>query len=370
MTSSYNPTTGHKRAIGVFSSRAEAEQALRQLQASGFNMDHVSIVTRDGDRSGSLAGAETTRVGNKADEGAGVGAVSGGALGGITGLLVGLGTLAIPGVGPIMLAGAAATAIATTLAGGAIGAASGGLLGGLIGLGVPEAEAKRYNDRVAQGDYLVVVDGTEAELRSAETILKGRGLRDWQVVAIPASAGAAPQPLPAATPDPITAVTLNKSTTDVAAPISTTPLTGTASSAVATEAESVKLYEERLIADKTREKTGEVAIGKRVETETASVSVPLERERVVVQRVPVSNTTQVDAIEGAFQEGEAIRMEVYEETPDIRKETFVREEVSIRKEVDHESAQAEEVLRREELTLNKQGQPVVEDSDQLRGDRL
>jgi len=44
-------------------------------------------------------------VGNKADEGAATGAVTGGAVGGLTGLLVGLGALAIPGIGPVMLAG-------------------------------------------------------------------------------------------------------------------------------------------------------------------------------------------------------------------------------------------------------------------------
>jgi len=55
-------------------------------------------------------------VGNKADE-ALAGAVTGGA-GGLTGLLVGLGALAIPGMGPVMLAGATATALATALSGG------------------------------------------------------------------------------------------------------------------------------------------------------------------------------------------------------------------------------------------------------------
>lgn len=47
---------------------------------------------------------------------------------------------------------------------------------------------------------------------------------------------------------------------------------------------NIKLYEERLVADKKRAKTGEVAIGKRVETETANVSVPIEKERVVIER--------------------------------------------------------------------------------------
>lgn len=126
--------------------------------------------------------------------------------------------------------------------------------------------------------------------------------------------------------------------------------------------QSLRLYEERLIANKTRAKTGEIAVGKRVETETAKVSVPIEKERVVIER-----TTPSDAVvtpgETAFQSGEVARMEVYEETPDIRKEAFVREEVSVRKEVDRETVDAEETLRREELDVSTEGRPVVDDSD-------
>ena len=136
----------HKRAVGVFPKRSDAELALRELRDSRFPMDRVSVITRDADRNDDIAGADVRkdveRTGNKADEGATTGALAGGLAGGLTGLLVGLGTLAIPGVGPIMLAGATATALATTLAGGAIGAVAGSLVGGLIGLGIPEERAR------------------------------------------------------------------------------------------------------------------------------------------------------------------------------------------------------------------------------------
>jgi hypothetical protein len=177
----------HRRAIGTFPNRRAAEQALHELKDSGFPMDRVSVVAQDADRKGSIAGATTsdhhsdTKSDNKADDGAKAGALSGGALGGLTGLLVGLGALAIPGLGPIMLAGAAATALATTAAGTAIGAAAGTLLGGLIGMGIPEDRAKVYNDRVSAGEYLVMVDGTEAEIARAQAILNHRGVEEWGV---------------------------------------------------------------------------------------------------------------------------------------------------------------------------------------------
>lgn len=123
----------------------------------------------------------------------------------------------------------------------------------------------------------------------------------------------------------------------------------------------IRLYQERLIANKRREKTGEVAVGKHVETETARVSVPVEKERVVVERVTPTDTTAVPG-EGAFQEGTVARVEVYEETPDIQKEAFVREEVRVKKVVDQDVVTAEDQVRREELDIDSEGRPIV-DSD-------
>lgn len=182
-----NPILGrHKRSVGVFSNRRDAEQALHELQDSNFPMDRVSIIARDEERGDDIAGAEVRdRVGNKADDGAKTGAISGGALGGITGLLVGLGALAIPGIGPILLAGAGATTIATTLAGAGIGAAAGGLIGALVGAGIPEDRARAYSDRVARGGYLLIVEGTEQDISRAETILRSRGIEDYDVYDAP-----------------------------------------------------------------------------------------------------------------------------------------------------------------------------------------
>ncbi len=123
--------------------------------------------------------------------------------------------------------------------------------------------------------------------------------------------------------------------------------------------QTLKLYEERLIANKTRAKTGEVSVGKRVETESVHVSVPIEKERIVVERTTPTDAVAVAPGEATFREGEVARMEVYEETPDIRKEAFVREEVSIRKEVDRDMVEADETLRKERLDVDKTGNPTV-----------
>ncbi len=172
----------YKRSVGLFYSRDEAEKALRALKDDGFDMNRVNVIAKDADKVTESAGVDTAYdEGNNAAEGAGAGAASGAVLGGIGGLLVGLGTLAIPGVGPIIVAGEAATAIATTLAGAGIGAAAGGIIGGLVGLGIPEDKAKIYSDRVGGGSYLVMVNGTDDDISRAERILHDSGIEEYGV---------------------------------------------------------------------------------------------------------------------------------------------------------------------------------------------
>jgi hypothetical protein len=180
-----------QRALGSFANYQTAESALIELESEGFLMDRVSLIGRDLDRQTEVTGAKTsehiTDVGSthehddRAGETAKNGAIAGTAFGSATGLLVGLGALAIPGIGPVMLAGAAATALATAASGAAIGAAAGSLAGGLAGLGIPDEHASMYGDRVAAGNYLVIVEGTAAEIEQAAAIFTRRGIQDWYI---------------------------------------------------------------------------------------------------------------------------------------------------------------------------------------------
>lgn len=123
--------------------------------------------------------------------------------------------------------------------------------------------------------------------------------------------------------------------------------------------QNLKLYEERLVANKRRVKSGEVTIGKHVETETERVSVPIEKERVIIERVtPEDAGKPVAPGEASFREGEVAHMELYEETADIQKQAVVREEVRVKKVVDQETVEAEETVRREELDIDSTDVPV------------
>ena len=146
--------------VAVFEDRDDAQDAINALRDAGFMADDISILARDRDVSGQLA--EDT--GTEAAAGAATGALAGGLLGGVAGWLIGIGALAIPGVGPIIAAGP----IAAALGGAALGAAGGGIIGALTGAGVPEDEARYYDQEFRRGGIVVTVQarGRYDEARS------------------------------------------------------------------------------------------------------------------------------------------------------------------------------------------------------------
>jgi hypothetical protein len=139
-------TTG-RTVVGLFSHRSAAEAAIRDLRSAGFGDEQIGVAMQDRVEQGDLL----EEVGSAPAEGAAKGAVSGGLVGGLVGLL---GSLLIPGLGPVLAGGV----LASTLAGVGIGAATGGLLGALMGLGVPEADAKHFDQGFREGGTLVTVD--------------------------------------------------------------------------------------------------------------------------------------------------------------------------------------------------------------------
>ena len=96
-------------------------------------------------------------------------------IGGALGWIVGIGALVIPGFGPFIAAGP----ILAALSGVAIGAAVGGIAGGLIGFGIPESVAKRYEDKLQDGNILISVHTENAEeITQAEVIFARANAQD------------------------------------------------------------------------------------------------------------------------------------------------------------------------------------------------
>src|SRR4029077_14454910 len=164
-----------KSVFGIATTHGQAERIVEQLQAQGFAASEISVLMPDTGGTRDVGHVKAT----KAPEGATTGAATGGVTGGVIGLLAGIGALAIPGVGPFIAAGP----IMAALSGMAVGAATGGVVGGLIGLGIPEIEAKRYDEKLRKGNYLIAVHTDESEdVDRAKHIFKTAGAEDISTV--------------------------------------------------------------------------------------------------------------------------------------------------------------------------------------------
>jgi uncharacterized protein (TIGR02271 family) len=110
---------------------------------------------------------------------------------------------------------------------------------------------------------------------------------------------------------------------------------------------------------------GEVRVGKHVETEHVRQPVEKTRERVIVERRPVTGEMRADA---GISESAEIRVPVVEEEVVVDKRPVVKEEIVISKERISETEQVEADVRREEFDIEKTGRVDVDESGE-RGHR-
>src|SRR5262245_14245201 len=88
-------------AYGIFRTRDQVERAVEALKYADFRNADISVLFSESSGTRDFAVEKETKVPEGTTTGAGTGAVIGGALG----WLAGIGTLAIPGVGPLIAAG-------------------------------------------------------------------------------------------------------------------------------------------------------------------------------------------------------------------------------------------------------------------------
>ena len=80
--------------------------------------------------------------------------------------------------GPLIAALGLGGAAATTASGALTGALAGGLIGALVGLGVPEDQAKIYDERVRSGDILVTVPVRNSNDKAVMTIMENNNAQN------------------------------------------------------------------------------------------------------------------------------------------------------------------------------------------------
>jgi hypothetical protein len=158
-------TTKRNTYVGVFDQRDDAELAARDLREQGFKDDQIGYAWRD-------ESGKTHQEGNKAGKMAASGAGTGVVLGGIIGAGA---ALLIPGIGPVVSGGLLATALGGAATGAVTGAVAGGISGALVGLGIPEDEAKYYDERFKDGRTLMTVRADDRYDDASGIVRRRRG---------------------------------------------------------------------------------------------------------------------------------------------------------------------------------------------------
>jgi uncharacterized membrane protein len=133
---------------GIFSSEEDLRLLMEELHQRNITDEDVSIVMSEETRNKYFAIDEKT----KAPEGTQIGGISGGLLGALIGGLTVIGSVALPGIGLVV-----AGPLIGALAGAGIGGLAGGLIGALVGAGVPEHEAKFYEDALKREGNIFVL---------------------------------------------------------------------------------------------------------------------------------------------------------------------------------------------------------------------
>jgi hypothetical protein len=157
-----------RAVVGLFDGVDAAQTAIRALRAAGFVDRDIGVVMRDLGCGPDLVGTAENDAGDAAARGAAAGAATGGLVGGLLGLL---GSLLVPGVGPIVVGGV----LGTSLVGAGAGAATGGLIGGLIGLGVPADDARHFDRGFRAGGILLSVGADGQRAANAARIMAQHG---------------------------------------------------------------------------------------------------------------------------------------------------------------------------------------------------
>jgi len=149
-----------KTIFGIFNDPLAARRAMETLRDGPLPLEDISIVSRATESGAPVSSDDDVSAG----EGAAVGAVWGG--------LVGLAALLIPGVGPFIAGGALFAAITGVVAGAVVG----GVTAALVDFsGIPEAEARQYEELVYSGQTLVVVKARDEDAAEERRILTSSG---------------------------------------------------------------------------------------------------------------------------------------------------------------------------------------------------
>jgi uncharacterized protein (TIGR02271 family) len=115
--------------------------------------------------------------------------------------------------------------------------------------------------------------------------------------------------------------------------------------------EAMTRSEEELRIATTRREAGRARLRKWVETETVTETVPVERERAVVEREPITDANMGQAMDGPAISSEEHEVVLTEEQVVAEKRAVPKERIRLDKEVVTEEQQVSEELRKERIEV-------------------
>jgi hypothetical protein len=152
-------------AVAIYDHHVDAEGAVKELQKSGFDMKKLSIVGKDYHTEEHVVGYYN--AGDRMKYWGKLGAF----WGGIWGLLFGAAFFAIPGLGPVLVAGPLVSWIVSALEGAAVVGGVSAVGAGLYSIGIPKDSALKYETALKANRFVVVAHGTAEEVaRAKDTI--------------------------------------------------------------------------------------------------------------------------------------------------------------------------------------------------------
>ena len=156
-------------AVVILSTHIEAENTVKELQLSGFDMKKISIVGKDYQTEEHVVGFYNAgeRINFWGKQGA--------FWGGLWGVLFGSAFLFIPGIGPVVMAGPLITTIIAGLEGAFIMGGLSALGAALYSIGIPDNSIIEYETALKSDKFVVVVHGNVKELIKAKELLTNMG---------------------------------------------------------------------------------------------------------------------------------------------------------------------------------------------------
>ncbi len=155
--------------VAIYHTHTEAEAAIQALKRAAFDVTKLSIAGKDFHTEEHVVGYYN--IGDRMKYWGKLGAF----WGGIWGWFVGAAFLAIPGIGPVLVAGPLVGWILGALEGAVVVGGMTAIGAGLFSIGIPKDSVLNYETALKSNQFMLVAHGTAEEVAHARRILQTTG---------------------------------------------------------------------------------------------------------------------------------------------------------------------------------------------------